>query len=206
MRGPELAAFDELLTPDRSQAHRAAVRAFRPKRVPAAVAAATALSALGAAVAAQVLAWRLGRPFLPPGVLHQADRLARRLPADDPAVVALGASVALAGLLCLLAAALPGRSRVLPLSGDDPAFVAGVRRRGLRAAVRAAALGVPGVTRARVRLRRRPRARVVVRAVTWYRNPESLREQVAAAVRARLDALALIRVPRVTVRLRGRDD
>lgn len=201
-----MGTFEELLTPDRSDAHRAAVHAFRPRRVPAAVVAAAALAALGAAVAAQVMAWRYGRPFLPPGLLHRADRLTRRLPADDPAVVALGGSVALAGLLCLLAAAIPGRGRVLPLSGEDPAFVAGVGRRGLCAALRAAALGVPGVSRARVRLRRRPPSTVVVRAITCYRNPESLREQVAATVRARLDALGLIRAPRVTVRLRGRDD
>ena len=95
---------------------------------------------------------------------------------------------------------------MIPLSGDDPGLVAGVRRRHLCAVLRAAALEVPGITRARVRLRRGLRTRVVVRAVTWYRNPESLREQVAATVRARLDGLRLIRVPRVTVRLRGRDD
>lgn len=201
-----MGAFEELLTPDRSDANRAAVRAFRPRRVPAAMAAAAALTALGGAVAAQVTAWRLDRVFLPPGVLHRADLLTRRLPADDPAVVALGVSVALAGLLCLLAALLPGRGRVLPLAGDDPAFVAGAGRRGLCAALRATVLAVPGVTRARVRLRRRPRYRVTVRAVTWYRNPESLHEQVAATVRARLDALGLVRSPRVSVRLRGRTD
>lgn len=193
--------FDELLAPDRSAAHRAAIRAFRPRRALPAVLTATALTATGALVAASILSALLGDPIVGPDLAARADRLTRGLRWSDPAALAAAGGLTLAGLLLVLPAVLPGRSRALPLSGDDPAVAAGLSRRGLRVALCAAALDVPGVTEVRVRLRRWPRRRVVVHAATRYRNPHALQDQVTDAVQRRLDGLELVRAPRVRVRL-----
>lgn len=197
----ELVAATELLVPDDSGACRAAVRAFRPRRVIPAVLTASLLAAAGGTVAVHMISTKLGRPVLRPEVTAHAGRLAAPLRWGDPAVLAAGAGIALGGLLLLLSALLPGRTRTVPLAGDDPEFVMGVRRRSLRAALRAAALDVPGITKARVRLRGRLRPCVRVRAVTRFHNEGNLPDQVADAVRARLDDLGPARPTPVHVRL-----
>lgn len=192
--------------PDNSEARRAAVRAFRPTRIRPAVVTATLLTAIGAAVATQVLSTIAGSPALDPADLEPAGHLLATVRWHDPAVLATGALAALAGVLLLGAAVLPGRTRTVALSGEDPEFVTGVRRSSLRAVLRAAALDVPGVAEARVRVRGRWWPRAVVNAVTGFRNPGNLEDMVAGAVRARIDALDPIRRIRVTVRLTGRRD
>jgi Family of unknown function (DUF6286) len=178
------------------------VRAFRPRRVLPASLAATLLTAAGAAVAIHVISIRLGHPVLRPEVTA---RLAR-LTWDDPAVAAAGGGLTLTGLLFVLAAVLPGRTGTAPLAADDPRFVTGIGRASLRAALRATVLGVPGVDTATVRLRGRLRPRVEIRAVTGFRNPGNLGEQVADAVRDRLEDLDPVHVPEVAVRVFERKD
>ena len=200
------APVDELLLPDDDQARRTAVRAFRPRRVLPAVLAASSLTAAGGSVAAQVVSTLLGHPLLRPGELARAGRLAHVLRWSDPAVLATAGGLALAGLLLVLAALLPGRTRTVALAGDDPAFVLGVRRSSLRSALRRETLHVPGVEDAKVRLRGRLRPRATVRVVTGFRNPGNLGDQLADAVRARLDDLDPVRATRVAVRLSPRKD
>lgn len=199
-------AVEELLVPDRSDACRAAVRAFRPRRVVPASLAALLLTAAGASFAIQVISTMLGHPMLRPAVTAPAGRLVHTLRWSDPAALATGGAVVLAGLLLVLSAALPGRTRTTALAGDDPRFVAGIGRSALRAALRETARGVPGVAAATVRLRGRLRPCVVAHAVTGFRNPGNLAEQVADAVRARLDDFDPVRVPRVAVHLTWRKD
>ncbi len=197
---------DELLLPDDEGARRAAVRAFRPRRVLPAVLAASALTLAGGSAAAQMVSTVLGHPLVRPGALEPAGRLVRTLRWNDPAVLGTAGGLAFAGLLLVLAALLPGRTRTVALAGDDPAFVVGVRRSSLCTALLRESLHVPGVAAAKVRLHGRLRPRATVCAVTGFRNPGNLDDQLADAVRARLDDLDPVRPPRVAVRLRPRKD
>jgi Family of unknown function (DUF6286) len=178
------------------------VRAFRPRRVLPASLAASLLTAAGASVAVHVISSRLGHPVVRPEVTARLSRLAW----DDPAVAATGGAMTLAGLLFVLAAVLPGRTGTAPLAGDDPRFVTGLGRASLRAALHASVLDVPGVDTATVRLRGRLRPRAEIRAVTGFSDHEHLGEQVADAVRDRLEELDPVRVPEVTVRVCERKD
>ncbi len=192
----ELVSADELLVPDHSGARRAAVRAFRPRRVVPSVLAASLLILAGATVAAQVVFSMLGHPPLPQ----------RTVRPDDPGVMGAAACVAFAGLLLLLSAMLPGRTRTVPLTGDDPAFVIGLRRSSLRSALAAESLLVPGVDEVNVRLRGRLRPCATVRAFTSLRNPGDLAGRLSDAVRDRLDELDPVRRTRVAVHLSHRKD
>lgn len=185
---------------------RAAVRAFRPRRVVPTFAVALPVTAAGALVAVQVASARMGHPALPPAELERAVRLMRATRWSDPAALGASAGLVLAGLLLVLASVLPGRGRAVALAGDDPRFIAGVTRSGLRAALRAAVFDVPGVTDARIRLRGRLRPRAVVRAATRFRNPGSLHDQIADAARARLAGIEPVRAPKVVVRVRCAED
>jgi Family of unknown function (DUF6286) len=162
--------------------------------------AAALLAAGGGATAAQVVSARLGRPLLRLGpLLHTLEW-------GDPAPTAAGGGLALTGLLLVLAAVLPGRTRTAPLAGDDPRFVTGLGRSSLRAALRATVLAVPGVHTATVRLRGRLRPRAEIRAVAAFHEPGELGERVADAVRDRLADLDPVRVPAVVVRVAGRKE
>jgi hypothetical protein len=147
----------------------------------------------------------------------------------DPAMLVFCAGLVAVGLFLLLLALVPGVCRTLPLEADDPDCAGALSRRGLRRIVAAAANGVPGIERVRVRLRGRWRTTLLVRvgmppaarsaespedpragtgnaaSGSGYRNPGRLAEQVELAVQARLDAIGLAGPPRVLVRLRWRD-
>ncbi|TMQ97196.1 hypothetical protein ETD83_20365 [Actinomadura soli] len=180
------------------KADRAARHAFRSRRVRAAMLFALLLTAAAALTAIEVISALADRPahVFPYGWAKDAAW-------DDASVLAISGGLALAGLLCLLAALLPGRSRIVPLHGRDPNLMMGVSRRGLKGAAAAAAEDAPGVSRVRrVRLRRR---RVKVVAETPVRAPEGLAEGVADAVRERLGRLEPLPVRSVSVRLKRRD-
>jgi hypothetical protein len=164
--------------------------------------AATLLTAVGASVAVQVVSYRLGRPVLRPRVTARIMHLTW----SDPVVTAVGGGLALAGLLFVLAAVVPGRTATAPLAGDDPGFVTGLGRASLRAALRAAVLDVPGADAATVRLRGRLRPRAEIRVVTGFHDHDALGEQVADAVRDRLQELNPVRAPEVAVRICERKD
>jgi hypothetical protein len=183
---------------DRSDGCRAAVRAFRPRRVLPASLAASLLTVAGAIVAAQVISARLGHPVLHPELTA---RFLHSLTWSDPELMAAGGGLMLAGLALVLAAVLPGRTGTAALAGDDPRFITGLVRSSLRADLHSTVVGVAGVDTATVRLRGRLRPRVEIRAVTDFRNAGNLGELVADAVRDRLEDLDPVRVPKVAVRV-----
>jgi hypothetical protein len=188
----------------RDDACRAAVRAFRPRRVLPASLAASLLTVAGAFATVHIVSTRLGHPVFRPRTTAGVVRLLHTLTWGDRLPMVAGGVLMLAGLLLVLTAVLPGRTRTAPLAGDDPRFVTGLGRSSLRAALVAAAREVPGVDSASVRLRGRLRPRAEVRVVTGTHDPEHLGEQVTAAVCDRLADLAPVRPPLVAVRVAER--
>ncbi|GAA0579061.1 DUF6286 domain-containing protein [Actinomadura livida] len=178
------------------KADRAAKHAFHSRRVWPAMVAALLLTAAGVLTAIEVVSALLDRPagIFPYGWVKDAAW-------EDWYALAIFGALAILGLCFLLAALLPGRSRMVPLHGGDPGLVMGVSRRGLRRAVAAAAEGAPGVSGvARVRLGRR---RVKVVARTPVHEPAGLDEGVADAVRAPLERLEPLPDRSVRVWMRG---
>ncbi|WP_410567564.1 DUF6286 domain-containing protein [Amycolatopsis sp. cmx-4-61] len=108
-----------------------------------------------------------------------------------------GGFLAVAGLVLLLAAVMPGAATVLPVDGP---FHSGVARGSYRSALRAAVAGVDGVSGARVKLRSR---RVKVRVTTTRTRPDGLADAVRAAVTDRLDRIGPATRPAVAVRVRA---
>lgn len=185
------------------KADRTARHVFRPQRVWPAVIAALLLAAGGVLTAIEVFSEMAGHPakIVPyDEVTDWADGVAW----EDSAPLAIASGVALAGLLFLLGALVPGRSRVVPLHGTDPDLVTGITRGGLKQAVALAAEGAPGVSAVRrVRVRRH---RIKVVAVTAVRDSQALDEKVVEAVRARLDEIEPLPVLFVSVRVKHRED
>ncbi|WP_396454591.1 DUF6286 domain-containing protein [Actinomadura sp.] len=201
------ALVHDLIEEERSrrEARRLALRAFRPRRAFAGFAAALLVTAAGGTAAIELLAAALGSAVHPvPGVAALAGVLRRRT-WDDPNVVVVAGAVAALGA-AFLAAALPGRLRGVPLDGADPRQAGLIGRAALRRSLADAALGVPGIERARVRGLGVFRRGLVVRAGTHYRNPANLADLVRAAVDARLDGIEPMHRPDVEVRLGWRKD
>ncbi|WP_406631224.1 DUF6286 domain-containing protein [Amycolatopsis sp. WGS_07] len=109
----------------------------------------------------------------------------------------ISAAVAFAGLVLLAAAVLPGKRRILPLAGDPDS---GADATSCRAALRAAAAGVDGVGRVRLSAGQR---KVKVRVQTARTRTDGLADAVRAAVESRLDRIAPVRRPAVSVRVRA---
>ncbi|MEV6985348.1 DUF6286 domain-containing protein [Sphaerisporangium sp. NPDC051017] len=173
---------------------RAAARAFRPRRtVPATVTALLlALAALVTLIGAVAAATGANMRTVP--WTSFADFGAG--PVDDPAHLAVAGAAVVVGLFLLGLALVPGRTRVVPLASDDPSTVTGITERGLRRHLATVATAVDGVSRARVKLRRRV---VHVRAVTPLRDPGDLPGEITEAVGGRLDALRPLKPMRVHV-------
>jgi hypothetical protein len=189
----------------RRRARRLAVRELRPRRAFAGFTAALLVTTAGGVTAIELLAGALGSAVHPvPGVAAVVDVL-RRHHWNDPNVLVVTGAVAVLGIAYLLAA-LPGRPRGVPLAGSDPRLAGVIGRAALRRTLADAALGVPGIERARVRGLGVVRRGVVVRAVTVYRNPANLAELVRGAVEDRLDRIEPMRRPNVDVRLGWRKD
>lgn len=189
----------------RQGARRLAAREFRPRRTYAAVLCAALAFTVGGAIAIEVIGRRTGRPVYPELTARIVAEL-RRLTWSAPAVLAVTGGVCALGALLFLLAVVPGRTRMEPLRSTDPSIAVAVRRRALRRSLTRAVLDVPGVGRARVRLRGRLRPRVSVRATTHYRNSGNLASMVRAAVNDRLDMSDPLRSRRIAVRLRWRRD
>lgn len=109
----------------------------------------------------------------------------------------ISAAVALVGLVLLWAALLPGKRRILPLTGDPDS---GADTVGYRAALRAAAADVDGVERAQLSTGSR---KIKVRVKTARTRPDGLADAVRAAVESRLDQISPARRPAVAVRVRA---
>lgn len=173
-------------------------RLWSARRIPATVVALVAVCAFGVVLydvisvraGQRAGAWRTGL----------ADELASR-PVDDLWLL-VGACVAvLLGLWLLVLALTPGLRRQLPLRA--PEGCAGLRawldRRGAELVLRDAAMRVPGIARARVRVGRR---RVIARADVRFRDPATVRDDLTQALQDQCRQLALAHAPRLAVRLR----
>ncbi|XVQ10157.1 DUF6286 domain-containing protein [Spirillospora sp. CA-255316] len=190
----------------RRRARRLAAREFRPRGTVIGLVAAPLLLAAGGVATVEVVTALVGEP----AGLVPVDRWAAWLRAaewGDPTVRRTAAAVAATGALLLCALLPRRRPRTLPLRGAGPLMTAAIGRRNLQRALAGAALGVPGVIRARVRVRGgRFRRRVTVRAFSGYRNPANVQEMVRDAVEARLAEMGLMDGRRVHVRLTWRKD
>ncbi|MFJ5798588.1 DUF6286 domain-containing protein [Streptomyces decoyicus] len=118
--------------------------------------------------------------------------------------VLTGAAVAAAlGLWLIMLALTPGLRRQLPLRvpADDHGRIRAVLdRKGAALLLRDAAMRVPGVSTARVRVRRR---RVTVRAGVGFRDTADVKDDLTDTLRREeRDQLALARPPRLRVRVR----
>ncbi|MCX4513682.1 DUF6286 domain-containing protein [Streptomyces sp. NBC_01619] len=114
---------------------------------------------------------------------------------NDTAVLAAGAAAVLLGFVLLLAAFLPGKPTVLPLTGDVDA---GVTRRSLRRALQNTAASVDGVSRAKLKLGRRT---ITARIRTDRTNTAGLTRAVRGALDQRLDEVTPLTRPATKIKL-----
>lgn len=166
------------------------------RRVPAAVLAVVGAAACGLLLV-DVVAVRFGGA--PAGWRTTVvDWAAAHGPADT-AVRLAGVGAALVGAWLLGCALLPGLRRRLRMAAPAPEVRAALDRTAAARILRERALGVPGVVRARVSVRRR-RARV--RAGVGYGRPEEVRAEAVRVLGASLLELGLRRTPALRVRVR----
>ncbi|WP_067452836.1 DUF6286 domain-containing protein [Actinomadura macra] len=185
-----------------ARADRAARHAFRSRRVWLGLLAALLLAAAGVITAVEIItAWAGEAAHIVP--YERVRDWAEDTAWEDLSFLAAAGGLTLLGLIFLLAGLLPGRTRVVPLHGEDPALLMGVTRRGLKGALASAAEEAPGVSGVRrVKLRRR-RVRVV--AETPVRESADLGERIGAAVGDRLDRLQPVPDRSVSVRVKLRE-
>lgn len=123
-------------------------------------------------------------------------------PVDDVWILTGAAIAAALGLVLVVLALAPGLRRRLPLRvpGETPGPMgAELDRKGAALLLRDAAMRVPGVSAARVRLGRR---RVRVRADVGFRASSEVAADLAEAVRSEArDRLGLARPPKPVIRI-----
>ncbi|MGW1556429.1 DUF6286 domain-containing protein [Streptomyces sp. NPDC002144] len=175
-------------------------RPWSARRLPAMLVASVVLVAAGAALV-DVVAVRAGRPAAA-WRRHLADELATR-PVDDVWMLTGAAVAAAAGVWLLVLALTPGLRHWLPLRSPAPGLRAALDRDGAADLLRDAAMRVPGVGAARVRVRRH---RVKARADVRFRDPRQVKDDLAAALDEERDRLDLARPLRIVVRVRRRTD
>ncbi|WP_051752435.1 DUF6286 domain-containing protein [Streptosporangium amethystogenes] len=195
---PASRAPDEVVR--NASADRAAVRAFRPRRVVPAVITAVVMTAIGVLVALEVISALAGHPLR----LLPYDRMfawASSTPWSDRQVMAGAGLVGLLGLLLVLFALIPGRPTLIPVRTGDKDLVIGMQRRGFARSLAHAAERVRGVDQARVRLVGKT---VRVDAHSAVRDTTGLADAVREAVTARIAALSPVWNHPVHVHLRGK--
>lgn len=177
-----------------------APRPWGPRRTPAAIAA--GLVTLGAGALLFEAVWQRTDHAATAWFGGLTGGLAAR-PVDDVWVLTGAAIAAALGLLLLVVALTPGLRHRLPLrgpAGEHGRVRAVLDRAGAALLLRDAAMRVPGVGAARVRVRRR---RVKVRAEARFGDLAEVRRDVTDVVRHEAyDRVALAREPRVKVRVR----
>ncbi|WP_143653231.1 DUF6286 domain-containing protein [Streptosporangium subroseum] len=179
---------------------RRSVRMLRPGRSPAGVVVALTASVVLSSAAVMTVGLMMGSPV---GRVPYR-RLVNGAGAwswSDPATVAVAFLLIVVGLLLLGLAAVPGRTRLVPLESGDPLTVMGLTRSGLRRTLRQAAESVNEVGRARVRLTSQD---VEVTVFTDADRTGPLLRRVGAAVGDRLAGLGAMCGGEVVVRLRRR--
>ncbi|POX51109.1 hypothetical protein C3488_12655 [Streptomyces sp. Ru72] len=133
-----------------------------------------------------------------------AHELASR-PVDDVWMLTGAAVAAALGLALVVLALAPGLRHALPLrppANCPPRQLwATLDRDGAAVLLRDAAMRVPGVSRARVRVRRH---RITALADVRFRDPHQVHDDLVALLREERDRLALVPSPRLAVRVRQR--
>ncbi|MEU0599903.1 DUF6286 domain-containing protein [Streptomyces sp. NPDC006393] len=192
MSGRDLAAGER----DGHRTH----RPWSARRIPAALVASVILVAAVAALA-DVIAVRAGRPAAA-WRRHLAGELATR-PVDDVWMLTGAAVAAAVGVWLIVLALTPGQRRWLPLRSpaDCPRVRASLDRDGAADLLRDAAMRVPGVGSAHIRVRRH---RIKARAHVRFRDPRQVKDDLTAVLDEERDRLALARPPRIVVRVRRR--
>ncbi|MEU4409558.1 DUF6286 domain-containing protein [Streptosporangium sp. NPDC023963] len=181
-----------------ASADRAAVKAFRPRRVVPAVITAILMTLLGLLVALEVISALLGRPLR----LVPYDRIlswATSTPWNDPRLMTGAGLAGLLGLLLVLLALVPGRPTLIPVRTGDRDLAIGMQRRGFTRSLAHAAEQVQGIEHARVRLRGKA---VHVAADSGMRDTRGLADAVREAVNLRITALSPVWKYPVRVHLR----
>ncbi|MER5916222.1 DUF6286 domain-containing protein [Streptomyces sp. NPDC001982] len=173
-------------------------RLWSARRIPAGLVALVTLCATGVLLY-DVIAVRAGQRA---GAWRTrlADEVATR-PVDDLWLLIGGAVAVVLGLWLLILALTPGLRRLLPLRAPDGCaeMEAWLNRRGAELVLRDAAMRVPGVSRARVRVGRR---RVTARADVRFRDPATVRDDLTQALQNQCRQLALAYTPRLAIRTR----
>ncbi|MFE9168304.1 DUF6286 domain-containing protein [Streptomyces kebangsaanensis] len=182
---------------ERDRGHRTH-RPWSARRLPSALVASVTLVAAVAALV-DVVAVRAGRPAAA-WRRHLADALATR-PVDDVWMLTGAAVAAAVGIWLIVLALTPGLRHWLPLRSPTPGLRAFLDRDGAADLLRDAAMRVPGVSKARIRVRRH---RVKARADVRFRAPRQVKDDLTAVLDEERDRLALARPPRIVVRVRQR--
>ncbi|MCG0061866.1 DUF6286 domain-containing protein [Streptomyces tricolor] len=177
-------------------------RKWSTRRIAAALVA-TAILVAAVAALVDVIAVRAGRPAAA-WRRHLADELATR-PVDDVWMLTGAAVAAAVGVWLIVLALTPGQRRWLPLRSpaDCPRLRAFLARDGAADLLRDAAMRVPGVGAAHVRVGRH---RIKARADVRFRDPRRVKDDLTAVLDEERDRLALARPPRIVVRVRQRTD
>lgn len=169
----------------------------------AAVLLALALLVLGVLVPAEIVhAAVLGKPGQ---LILPWETLTRFFTGHDwstSPVLTISGITAAVGLALLLAELKRRRPGLLTLTTDDPNLTAGTTRRSLQRALAARAEEVDGISSASAKVRR---GRASVAATTGLRDPGDLRQRLADQLTGWLDGLALVKAPRLRVRLNTRE-
>ncbi|MER8235769.1 DUF6286 domain-containing protein [Streptomyces sp. NPDC094049] len=174
-------------------------RRWSPRRVPLTTLALAVALPSGAATADELrVRMTGGRPAA--WRTDLLDRFAGYGP-GDPELLLLALLTAGTGALLIALAVLPGRRRPWPVS-SAPGLVSAVDRNLVAALVRETVAATPGVTRVRVRARRR---RVTVQARLLHGDPSATTLAAEAAAAGVITACCPHRPPRSRVRLRPDD-
>ncbi|MFD7781203.1 DUF6286 domain-containing protein [Streptomyces sp. NPDC059753] len=189
----------DLSAGERDSGHRSS-RPWSARRITAALVASVILVAAVAALV-DVIAVRAGRPAAA-WRRHLADELATR-PVGDVWMLTGAAVAAVVGVWLIVLALTPGLRHWLPLRSpaDCPQLRASLDRDGVAVLLRDAAMRVPGVSAAHVRVRRH---RIKARADVRFRDLGQVKEDLTAALDEERGRLALARPPRIVVRVRRR--
>ncbi|MFD7406204.1 DUF6286 domain-containing protein [Streptomyces sp. NPDC059866] len=196
-QGPDAARPQSSSVADGTRASR---RLWSTRRIP------TALTALVIVAGAGILLFDVARVRTGHRAAAWRTRLAHELatrPLDDVWMLTGAALTAALGLWLIILALTPGLRHQLPLNtpaGPNPVRAV-LDRDAAALLLRDAAMRVPGVSRARIRVRRH---RIKARADIRFRDPGDVETDLTAALHEQRDRLPLVHPPRITVRVRQR--
>ncbi|MFE2328758.1 DUF6286 domain-containing protein [Streptomyces sp. NPDC059385] len=173
-------------------------RRWSERRIPAALTA-LLIGAAAGTLLVDIIRVRGGQPAAA-WRTRLADELATR-PLDDTWIQIGAAVIGLLGLWLIVLALTPGLRHEVPLKTSDGQMHAVLDRDAAALRLRDAAMRVPGVSAARIRVFQH---RVGARADVRFRAPDDVRADLLVVLQEELDRLALARPPGLSVRVRPR--